>query len=357
MKDLLKHIILKRITLTVFLLFIAAIVFIPPLRHKIPFLRPKKPIIETVRVAKKTIIKTVEASGKIKAEKEVNLKFQTSGKLAWVGVKEGDTVKKWQAIASLDKQELRKKLKKELNDYMNERWSFDQDHDDYPVVLTDEVKRILEKAQFDLNNTIIDVEIADLTLKLATIVTPIEGIVTHIDIPIAGTNITPATATFTVADPEELIFGVDVDEIDIGTIKLGQRAQIFLDSYPEEKFEGEVKKVSFVAKTTRGGGTAFEVEINLPLNTPEQKFKLGMNGDITIEIEKRENALVIPSEAIMKRQKKFYVFAIKDEITARREVRIGLETETETEILEGITEGEKVVSKNLSKVKEGQKVK
>ncbi|HPA35669.1 MAG TPA: biotin/lipoyl-binding protein, partial [Chitinophagales bacterium] len=64
-------------------------------------------------------------------------------------VKEGDLVKKGQAIASLDQRELKKRLEKELNDYMTVRWDFEQTHEDYKdykdrYLLTDEMKRILE---------------------------------------------------------------------------------------------------------------------------------------------------------------------------------------------------------------------
>src|SRR4030066_1972411 len=72
---------------------------------------------ETAKVQKEDLTDTVSASGTIGAENQVDLKFQTSGLLTWVGVKEGDSVKKWQALASLDKRELEKTLQKYLLDF------------------------------------------------------------------------------------------------------------------------------------------------------------------------------------------------------------------------------------------------
>lgn len=321
--------------------------------------RPEE--IKTAKVTKKDLIKTISASGKIRSENEVTLKFQTSGQLAWVGVKEGDEVKKWQTIASLDKRELEKKFQKYANDYLSERWDFEQTQEDYEEtrerhLVTDAIQRILDKAQFDLNKAVLDYEIYDLVVKYATIYSPIDGIVTNIDAPVAGVNITPATATFTIADPNQVIFEANVDEVDIGEIKEDQKVILTLDAYSEEELESEVTQVSFTAITTRGGGTAFLAKINLPENE-ELKFKLGMNGDVEIILDKKENTLVVPSSAVMKRKDKYYVFVVKNGVAKKQEVKIGLETDTETEILGGISEGDEVIIEKISKVKDGQRIK
>lgn len=313
------------------------------------FKRRTKEEIKTTKVTKKDLMKIISASGKVKSENEVTLKFQTSGKLSWVGVKEGDQVKKWQAIASLDKRELEKELKKELVDYMNERWNFEEDRETYHVTtddldkytLTNAVRRLLEKAQFDLDRDVLDVEIAHLAVELATIVTPIEGIVTHIDVPMAGVNITPAQATFIIADPNQMVFEANVDEVDIGGIETGQEAILTLDAYLEEEIKSEVIQISFQAITTRGGGTAFPVKIRLPENKT-LRFKLGMNGDVEIILEKKEDVLVVPLEAVKKKKGKAFVKVLENGNLKEVEITTGLETETKIEVLSGLEEGQKV---------------
>lgn len=306
---------------------------------------------ETAKVKKQDIFKTVSASGEVRAENQVSLKFQTSGQLAWVGVKEQDQVKKWQAIASLDRRELEKDLKKKLLAYMNERWDFEQTQEDYNIegrpiekvgVLTEAERRILQKAQFDLDSTVLDVEIKDLAYKLATIVTPIEGIVTDIDVPIAGVNITPATATFVIADPSQMKFVANVDETDIGQVCLGQKVKIALDAYPVDEFEGTVKKIAFSSTATRGGGTAFEVEISLPENN-QKKFKVGMNGDAEIILAEKEGVLTVPLEALKTREGKTYVQVVEGRSIKEVEVQRGLESETNVEITEGLWQGQIVI--------------
>jgi RND family efflux transporter MFP subunit len=324
-----------------------AVVVIP--RRVISYVKGPIEKYETAKVKVQDLSQTVSASGEVVAEKQVTLKFQTSGKLAWVGVKEGDQVKKWQAIASLDKEELRQTLKKELNDYMNERWDFDQDREDYLITsddldsytLENDIRRILDKAQFDLNNKVIDVEIADLAIRLATLVTPIDGIVVDIEEPVAGVNITPATAEFIIADPSEMKFVANIDETDIGLVRLGQKVTLVLDAY-EEEFEGEITKIAFSAVATSGGGTAFPIEIKLPENL-NQKFKVGMNGDAEILVNSKADTLTVPSRAIKEEAGAAFVQVIEGREVRQVEVKTGLENDSKTEITEGLEDGQDVI--------------
>ena len=312
------------------------------------------------KVKRADLVRTVSASGKVKARTQVELRFQTSGLLAWVGVKEGDWVKKYQAIASLDKRELEKTFQKYANDYLSERADFEQTQDDYKTtkerkLVTDTVQRVLDKAQYGLNKAVLDYEIKDLAVKYATIYSPIEGIVTSIDTPVAGLNITPAAATFTVADPASVVFSANVDEVDIGQVRLGQEAKVILDAYADEEFGGKVEKINFTAVSTAGGGTAFPVEVSLPGNE-NLRFKVGMNGDLEAVVEERKAVLVVPESAIFSQGDKTYVWKVVNGQARKQEVKVGLETETETEIVTGLEEGEEIVEKETSKIGEGEKV-
>lgn len=306
-------------------------------------------LYETTQPEKKDLTQIVDASGVVAAHEEAVIQFQSSGKLQWVGVQKGQAVKKWQAIASLDRESLQQNLKKELLDYESERWDFEQDHDDYnsnglPIektVTDDAVKRILEKAQFDLDDAVIDYELAKLSYDLAVIYTPIEGIITEIDSPLPGVNITPATARFTVTNPNSMYFDVKIDEADIGLIKEGQTVEIVLDAYPDETYEGTIEKIHFASVTTRGGGTAFPVEISLPENT-DLRFRSGMNGDAEIVTAKTEAALSLPYRAV-KGSSKPYVEVIENRKVIQKDVQTGLETETYIEILSGLSEKDVVI--------------
>lgn len=313
--------------------------------------------VETAKVERKDLSLLVSASGQIEAQEQAQVRFQASGQLAWVGVAEGDRVKKWQALASLDKRELEKRLEKELNDFMTEKWTFDQTHDDYQeekdnAVITKEIERILDKAQFSLSNQVIAVELADLALKYATIYSPIEGIVTQIDSPLPGVNITPAQATFTVVNPDSLALYLKVDETQVAKLAEGQEAKISLDAFPNRVFDGLVAKIGFTPLS--GQGTYYQVIIAFEEKDPA--FRVGMNGDGEILIEEKSDVLVVPESALIKRGDQYSVFRVVDGRVQKQPVEVGLETNKGVEIIKGLSEGEVVVSSGVSKISDGQEI-
>ncbi len=304
---------------------------------------------ELATVTRQNLKKTVVASGKIKSQSQIDLKFQTSGQLAWVKVKEGDSVKKWQAIAGLDQQELKKNLQKYLLDFSKERADFDEDLKVTYLdkVLTDTIKRILEKNQWDLDKAVLDVELKDIALKYSTLVSPLAGIITHIDVPLAGVNITPAAAVFTVADPDHLEFEAIIDEVDIGLIRLGQPAQLILDAYPDEPINLTVDSIDFNSSLDSSGSTVFLVKFQLE-NNPDQKFKLGMNGEVTITVAEKANVLAVPLSSILENGAAT-IQLVKDNTLINQTVTLGISSDDLVEIISGLSENQTIVVSKKSK--------
>ena len=87
--------------------------------------------VDSYKIKRENLREVLTLSGEINAEEKVSLKFQTSGRLAWVGVKEGDYVKKYQTLASLDQRDIKNRLQKYLNTFVSQRLTFDQTKDDY----------------------------------------------------------------------------------------------------------------------------------------------------------------------------------------------------------------------------------
>ncbi|OGD79040.1 hypothetical protein A2368_00660 [Candidatus Collierbacteria bacterium RIFOXYB1_FULL_49_13] len=306
---------------------------------------------KTINPVVKDIRETLSLSGSVAADEQAILRFQSSGLLTWVGVKEGDLVKKGQALASLDKRQLQKDLQKELNDFLNEHTDFDQTQDDYrsrrdALILTDAMKRILDKAQYDLNNSVIDVEIKDLALKLATITTPIAGVVTHIDTPNPGINITPAGAEFHVVNPDSLYFSGELDETDIASVSLGQSVEITLDAFPDQPLLSTVSRISF---TPMSGvtGTVYEVKIFL---SPDPRLKVGLNGDASIILKTKSQVLTVPESAISISANESSVQVLAGDKSQRRVVTTGIvDNDGNIEVLSGLSESDLVIISNGSK--------
>jgi RND family efflux transporter MFP subunit len=311
----------------------------------------KKTEVEEKMTAKKQNLKeTLTLSGEIDAEEKVILKFQTSGRLAWVGVKEGDYVKKYQTIASLDKRDLKNRLDKYLNNYLKQRNSFEQTKDDYEETyefstgdLHKRAKRILENSQYDLNSAVLDVEYQNLLLEYADLWTPIEGVVTHIDIPKAGVNITPANANFEIVNPKTLYFSATVEQADVVNLKEGMKGKLTLDSFSD--FEDEVK-VSYISFSPKSGetGTVYQIKLELSEKTKKLPLRLGMTGDVEFLVKEKNNVIALPSRFIKKDKEGSYVFVKENNKKIKKYIKIEEEIDGKIVIKSGLNEGEIIIN-------------
>ena len=298
-------------------------------------------------VKRTDLTEALSLSGEIDALEKADLKFQTSGLLAWVGVKEGDYVKKYQAIASLDKRELTNSLNQYMNSFLKERWDFEQGVDDNKDWQTngmsdaarDTIKRTLDKNQFDLNNSVLAYEAKNLALKFATLTTPFEGIITHLDVPQPGTNVTPAGAVFSVVNPQTLFFSATADQTEVTSFSSGMKGEITLDSFPKQTFEATVDQVGFVPKQG-GSGTVYQLSISFDPGTTLEKIKMGMTGDASFTFKELKNILAIPEAYIKKEKDKYFVSKMVNGQLEQVEVVQGEIIEGMVEIKEGLNEND-----------------
>ena len=309
------------------------------------FLRKPKKETESFTVQRGEVKQEISFSGKVDSTEKAILQFQQGGLMSWVGVKEGDFVRKNQSIASLDTRLADISLKKSLNLYSITRIDFDQlnkDYDNYQENsdndYREKIKRILQKNQFTLENSVLDVEAQDLTIKLSTISTPISGIVTKITSPLAGVNISPSQAQFEIVNPDKIFFSVSVDQIDLASISQGKNVEVIFDAYPESIIPGKIESISFTPILGETG-TVYEVKISfVKLNNKDLNYKIGMTGDANIILEKKENVLFVPSEFVKEDLKGNYLLVGKK--MKKIYVKTGLESDTSIEIKNNINEGD-----------------
>lgn len=294
-------------------------------------------------VNKGLLKQTITISGIIAADERATLRFQTSGRLAWVGVKEGDYVQKYQTIASLDQRELQKSLEKELNDYLTARWELDDARKDTykDKVITDPIRRIIDKYQFTLNKSVLDVELQTIAKEYSNLWTPIEGIVTKVGNPYAGTNITPTNAEFEIVNPNTVYFSATADQTEVISLRKGLEGSLILDSYPDATLSGTIKDISFIPKSGETS-TVYEIKFSFTNDNTEYKYRLGMAGDLSFATKTKENAVYIPTKFLKGQNGNRFVYIKKNGKKVKTDVQTGMETETQTEIISGILPGETV---------------
>lgn len=297
-------------------------------------------VFEPVKLG--TLTKTLDISGIVDAKEKARVRFLAGGKLVYLGAQEGDWVKKWQTLASIDKRALQKQLNQDLNAYLDERWDFENSQDRYDYDVENKTTRkSLDAEQRALENSVLTVEIKDIAIKESSLYSPFEGVLVKSPSTVTGVQLL-ATDYFEVVNPKTLIFKAEVDEADIGLISLNQKSTLELDAYDGETIDTNLSYISY-ASSVNSSGTVFLVEF--PLNSEDlNKYRLGMNGDAQIILDSKENVLIVPFDATISRDGKYFVkIKGEDGKPVEKEIGIGLETDDQIEVTSGLSEGELVL--------------
>jgi HlyD family secretion protein len=122
------------------------------------------------------------------------------------------------------------------------------------------------------------------------------------------------TAMFTVADLKSLIIRVNLNEVDIAKVRVGQPVRVTLDAYPQKTFTG---KVRFVAPAAKVVDKIKVFEIEVALDKLDEAFRTGMSANVEILGERRDQALSIPLEALQRREGQTVVYRLKPSLPAK----------------------------------------
>lgn len=306
--------------------------------------RANKTEYQEYTVESSTIRDTLDLSGEVNAAQSATLRFGAGGLITYMGAKEGDTVKKWQTLASVDTRQIQKVMEQRLNLYAIQRGTFDQVVDDNDNAVPDgdmarTLKRILEKNQFQLDNAVKDVEYQDLALKLSRVYSPISGILVSSPITVPNVQVAP-TDTWIVVDPDTLQFVADLDETELSRVTVGQKVFITLDAFPDDTFESVVSRVSYSPKETTTG-TTYEVTINLPTSAVT-KLRLGLNGTASVLMAEKTGVPTLPSAAVTYTGTTASVTVKENDEYVTKEISTGIENEGKVEIISGLGVGDHV---------------
>ncbi len=303
------------------------------------------------------LVKTLDLTGTVDAKKKARLRFLAGGKIVYLGAQEGDWVKQWQTIASIDQRDLQKRLEKSLNLYMQQRWDWEEIQDDIKDrTLDTSERRSVDQNQWTLENSVIDVELQDIAISQAHMSAPFAGILVFSPVSTAYTQVTSADY-FELIDPDSLILRAEVNEEDVPLIELGQTATIELDAYPKDSIQTQLSYIAYQSNLT-ASGTVYAIELPIALDTIKMqygegisllnRFRLGMNGDVKIVLEKKNNVLTVPLICIKMSDDQYLVeIMTKDGKVVDQPVEIGLETDELVEIVSGLTTADQVVLPSL----------
>lgn len=194
-------------------------------------------------------------------------------------------------------------------------------------------------------------EQAKASYESTIIYSPISGVITS-KLMEEGQIAYPGSIIAKVTDLNTLQVVADIDETDIGGVKIGDLAEMTFEALPELKLEGVVSKISSEAKL-KTDITYFEATIDI--KNKNKRLKPGMTSDIDIIIKKSLDTLTISPTAVKRNRRGDYTVLFKEKNkTIPKKVEVGIKTQDKYEILEGLKEGDIIVG-NYALIKEEKK--
>lgn len=272
-------------------------------------------------VTKTNYVKTIDISGNVEAYDKQEANFRASGAVTSVLVKVGDSVAKGQTLAQIDDTSQRADLQDIENQITEAKISGS----------TKQVELLeMRKSNYEQN------------LENTTLKANFDGIISKVNIS-ENNYATAGETVITVLDLSKLKTTVEIDEIDMQYISLGQTATLTFDSLPGVEVEAYVSYIPMEGRYTNSGIGVVDVE--LTIDNPPEGLRTGFTFTGTIDISQEVEMLLIPSSAVSsERGGRTYVTVKKaDGSTERRSVTVTYLGEGYSQVLSGLTEGEVIV--------------
>ena len=175
------------------------------------------------------------------------------------------------------------------------------------------------------------VNAAQAMLNLAHVVAPFNAIVTDAKL-LPGDQVSPGLVAFRLDDLSSLLVDVDISEIDINSIQIGQTADISFEAILGNTYKGTVTKVSSVGSVVQG---AVNFTVTLKLTDADSTVKPGMTAAVTILVKQLDNVLLVPNRAVRVVNGSRVVYVLQNGAPAQVKIQLGSTSDNDSEVVGG----------------------
>jgi len=367
------------------------------------------PIVPVVSVVQRDFVQSVVASGRVQTPHRIDIGAQITGTVVSVPVAEGQTVRAGQVLVELDATELQAALQQALTAVAQAQAKLRQLHEVQAPVAEQSVRQAqatLEHAraqqrrneelfgkgfigQATLDESRKNAELADAQLhaaqrqlesarkggsdvalaetalaqaranadaararlSYATIAAPVAGTLIGRNVE-RGDVVQPGKVLMTLSPSGDTQLVVQIDEKNLALLASGQHAIASADAYPLEQFDATLAYINPGVNAQTGA-----VEVKLDVPDPPAALRQDMTVSVDIEVARRENAVLVPSDAVHRADTPSpWVLRIADGRAQRQPVRIGLRSGGWSEVLDGLAPGDRVVPTGVADVVDGTRV-
>lgn len=304
------------------------------------FYRNNSKEVKTSTIQKGNLKEEMILSGEINAVNYAKMTFETSGKVVYVGVKEGDKVVRGKLLSKLDATVLNSSYQSALSTLRIYEATVNNIHDQVKGHSGDETfaqKDLRTTAEANKDKAYEAVIAAKRNLDGASLYAPFNGIITYVAHPFSGVYTSVASTEIEIIDPSTMYLSVLADQTEVTKLKNGQNVSIVLDSFDDKEFEGVVENISFTPKLGESG-SVYSIKVSFKnIDLVSSSFKIAMTGDAKFVVSEKNNILFVPSNFV--KQDKTGNFVKLDNKNKKVYVTTGIESEDNTEIIGDIDEG------------------
>lgn len=355
----------KIIIATIILIFVALFLFQGKEKPESKEISSKAVSKATVSVSEATlgpVYKGYTAVGTIAPKEKARIMPRVSGRISSLKVEEGDLVQTGDPLMLIDTfdytravenatammNQSKTNLEKAKRDYLRMARLF-QDKTVSEQTYRD-AKTVYELAQYAYDQAAVAHKIAKRNLRECRVLAPIPGIVTskHVN---EGELVTPQTVAFMIMQMDKVKVEVDLPENAYGFMSSGNTCKIRIDALPEDSCEGSVTRIhptiDPVSRT---------VKVTVTLVNPDLKLRPGMTARANVIQTARQTALFVPKSAVLQGEEGFFAYRAKAGVVEKVQIALGIEGDDVFEIKEGLSQGDLVVIKGLTGLRDGMAV-
>jgi membrane fusion protein (multidrug efflux system) len=328
----------------------ALVVFINPtlvLSQQKPGESPPMPV-KTAPVTRETLNVEVTAIGTLRADETVVIRPEIAGRIATIHFKEGQAVRQGEPLATLDQAEYQAQLASSAAQLALEESSFRRLQDLERKNLTSQQN--LDEARAKLDAARAQQELNRVRLDKTVIRAPFDGTVGLRQVS-PGAYVKPGDDIANLESLGSMKLDFRVPETYLARLRAGQSLAVRVDAYPDQLFDGAIYAIEpGVDEETR------TVLLRARLPNKGNKLRPGLFARVSLVLEQRENALVVPEQAIVPVGQKTFVYRVVDGKAAMTPVTLGLRRPGQVEIVEGVNAGDVVVTDGQLKIRDGAAV-
>lgn len=202
-----------------------------------------------------------------------------------------------------------------------------------------------ELANMTYEQALEDYEVAKLGLRA-----PFDGIITECTV-VQGATITEGIQLLTLQNSEKVKVSLSASKYDVEKLREGQKATVEIAG---NTYEGEVSKINRMATVNASNTPMVGVEVHI--TNPDEQIILGLDAKLEIMTDSKEDAVLIPMEAINADKDGDFLYIVENGVVVKRPIVCGISSDEYTEILEGITETDEIIVSAYSELTEGMAV-